>query len=107
MQRNQGRGNQLAPVEPKGYRGGRQRARRGGWGLRNTYAASQLFRLSPADHQTRIELASDIADVHPTKKVTLLHSRRRLLPKYDEGMHVESGLNVLSFLLLVADVRCE
>ncbi|KAK0454356.1 hypothetical protein EV421DRAFT_1700146 [Armillaria borealis] len=36
-----------------------------------------------------IQLASDIADVHPTKKVTLLHSRRRLLPKYDEGMHVE------------------
>lgn len=36
-----------------------------------------------------IQLASDIADVYPMKKVTLLHSRRRLLPKYDEGMHVE------------------
>ncbi|SJK99610.1 uncharacterized protein ARMOST_02918 [Armillaria ostoyae] len=41
------------------------------------------------------ELASDIADVRPTKKVTLLHSRWRLLPKYDEGMHVENGLDSL------------
>jgi hypothetical protein len=27
--------------------------------------------------------------MHPTKRVTLLHSRERLLPKFDEGMHTE------------------
>lgn len=37
-----------------------------------------------------IEFTTDIAAVHPTKKVTLLHSRSRLLPRYDEGMHNES-----------------
>ncbi|KAG5635987.1 hypothetical protein H0H81_009455 [Sphagnurus paluster] len=35
------------------------------------------------------EFATDIASVHPTKKVTLLHSRRRLLPRFDEEMHTE------------------
>ncbi|KAK0435916.1 hypothetical protein EV421DRAFT_1908407 [Armillaria borealis] len=46
------------------------------------------------------ELASDIADVRPMKKVTLLHSRQRLLPKYDKGMHVENGLVVQSLIAL-------
>ncbi|KAJ7932938.1 hypothetical protein B0H13DRAFT_754415 [Mycena leptocephala] len=45
-----------------------------------------------------IQFASDIASVHPTKCVTLLHSRARLLPRFDGGgeegeesggMHVE------------------
>ncbi|KAJ7788844.1 hypothetical protein B0H13DRAFT_2299141, partial [Mycena leptocephala] len=31
------------------------------------------------------EFASDIASVHPTKRVTLLHSRARLLPRFDGG----------------------
>ncbi|RDB21672.1 Apoptosis-inducing factor B [Hypsizygus marmoreus] len=35
-----------------------------------------------------IQFATDIATVHPTKPVTLLHSRDRLLPRFDEGMHV-------------------
>ncbi|KAG6918008.1 hypothetical protein DXG01_017018 [Tephrocybe rancida] len=37
-----------------------------------------------------IQFATDIATVHPTKKVTLLHSRKRLLPRFDEAMHTES-----------------
>ncbi|TFK72298.1 FAD/NAD(P)-binding domain-containing protein [Pluteus cervinus] len=36
-----------------------------------------------------IQYATDIAAVHPTKKITLLHSRDRLLPRFDEAMHVE------------------
>lgn len=36
------------------------------------------------------EFATDIADVYPEKRVTLLHSRQRLLPRFDEKMHDES-----------------
>ena len=36
------------------------------------------------------EFASDIAEIHPASTVTLLHSRNRLLPRFDEGMHSES-----------------
>ncbi|SJL14813.1 uncharacterized protein ARMOST_18284 [Armillaria ostoyae] len=71
-----GGGNQLAPVKPKG----------------DLAAGSMLVVGGGA---LGIQLASDIADVRPTKKVTLLHSRWRLLPKYDEGMHVENGLDSL------------
>jgi apoptosis-inducing factor 2 len=35
------------------------------------------------------EFASDIASRHPTKHVTLLHSRRKLLPKFDYDLHAE------------------
>ncbi|KAF5376414.1 hypothetical protein D9615_008585 [Tricholomella constricta] len=42
-----------------------------------------------------IQFATDIAAVHPTKKVTLLHSRKRLLPRFDEAMHAEI-ISVLS-----------
>ncbi|KAJ7932884.1 hypothetical protein B0H13DRAFT_2178780 [Mycena leptocephala] len=40
-----------------------------------------------------IQFASDIASVHPTKSVTLLHSRARLLPRFDvlQALH---ALNV-------------
>ncbi|TDL24336.1 FAD/NAD(P)-binding domain-containing protein [Rickenella mellea] len=34
-----------------------------------------------------IQFATDIAAVHPTKPVTLLHSRDRLLPRFDLPMH--------------------
>jgi NADH dehydrogenase FAD-containing subunit len=37
-----------------------------------------------------LEFASDIAAIHPGKQVTLLHSRSRLLPRFDEVMHTES-----------------
>ncbi|KAG6840156.1 hypothetical protein C0991_008561 [Blastosporella zonata] len=44
-----------------------------------------------------IQFATDIAAIHPTKKVTLLHSRKRLLPRFDEAMHTESErLDLLS-----------
>ncbi|KAF9002126.1 hypothetical protein BDQ17DRAFT_1357475 [Cyathus striatus] len=33
--------------------------------------------------------ATDIKAIHPTKHVTLLHSRERLLPRFDERMHAE------------------
>ncbi|KAF8180332.1 hypothetical protein K438DRAFT_1725596 [Mycena galopus ATCC 62051] len=36
-----------------------------------------------------IQFATDIADIHPTKRVTLLHSRARLLPRFDGAMHSE------------------
>ncbi|KAF7985474.1 hypothetical protein HWV62_5243 [Athelia sp. TMB] len=36
-----------------------------------------------------IQYASDIAAVHPGKKVTLLHSRLQLLPRFDPAMHSE------------------
>ncbi|KAH7925986.1 FAD/NAD(P)-binding domain-containing protein [Leucogyrophana mollusca] len=36
-----------------------------------------------------IQFASDIADVYPNKHVTLLHSRNRLLPRFDPSIHDE------------------
>ncbi|KAJ3565920.1 hypothetical protein NP233_g7332 [Leucocoprinus birnbaumii] len=36
-----------------------------------------------------IQFATDIAAIYPNKKVTLLHSRDRLLPRFDEAMHYE------------------
>ena len=33
------------------------------------------------------EFATDIADVYPTKEVTLVHSRDQLLPRFDKWMH--------------------
>ncbi|GMK59491.1 hypothetical protein CspeluHIS016_0800970 [Cutaneotrichosporon spelunceum] len=36
-----------------------------------------------------IQFATDIKDVHPSKDVTLLHSRTRLMPLYSEGLHDE------------------
>ena len=33
--------------------------------------------------------SSDIAGIHPTTSVTLLHSRTQLLPVFDEGLHSE------------------
>ncbi|EIN06508.1 FAD/NAD(P)-binding domain-containing protein [Punctularia strigosozonata HHB-11173 SS5] len=36
-----------------------------------------------------IQYATDISAVHPATKVTLLHSRTRLLPKFDKMMHTE------------------
>ena len=35
------------------------------------------------------EFASDIAEIHPTTSVTLLHSLTQLLPVFDEGLHDE------------------
>ncbi|KII89965.1 hypothetical protein PLICRDRAFT_108307 [Plicaturopsis crispa FD-325 SS-3] len=36
-----------------------------------------------------IQYATDIASLYPNKRVTLLHSRNRLLPRYTEEMHNE------------------
>ncbi|KAK0452144.1 uncharacterized protein EV420DRAFT_1273791, partial [Desarmillaria tabescens] len=36
------------------------------------------------------EFATDIAAVYPKKNITLLHSRNRLLPRFDEGTHLEN-----------------
>ncbi|KDQ22877.1 hypothetical protein PLEOSDRAFT_1050631 [Pleurotus ostreatus PC15] len=36
-----------------------------------------------------VQFATDIAAVHPNKTVTLLHSRERLLPRFNEEMHTE------------------
>ncbi|KAH9927882.1 iron uptake cluster protein [Amylocystis lapponica] len=50
-----------------------------------------------------IQYATDIAEVYPTTHVTLLHSRERLLPKFEQQMHDEivsrlSALNVTTIL---------
>ncbi|KAI0656066.1 FAD/NAD-P-binding domain-containing protein [Cubamyces menziesii] len=50
-----------------------------------------------------IQYATDIAEIYPGTQVTLLHSRHRLLPRFDEGMHTEilstlSALNVCTIL---------
>jgi apoptosis-inducing factor 2 len=37
-----------------------------------------------------IQFATDIAAIHPSKNITLLHSRNRLLPRFNERMHTES-----------------
>ncbi|KAG5729559.1 Apoptosis-inducing factor like protein [Termitomyces sp. T112] len=37
-----------------------------------------------------IQFATDIAAIYSEKKVTLLHSRKRLLPRFDEAMHDET-----------------
>ncbi|CDS00533.1 uncharacterized protein SPSC_02082 [Sporisorium scitamineum] len=34
-----------------------------------------------------VQFAADIASVHPGKKVTLIHSRKQLLPNFDERVH--------------------
>ncbi|KAI5890714.1 FAD/NAD(P)-binding domain-containing protein [Schizophyllum commune H4-8] len=36
-----------------------------------------------------VQFATDIADVHPEKRVTLLHSRPQLLPRFSQEMHNE------------------
>ncbi|KAH9475074.1 Fe-regulated protein 8 [Psilocybe cubensis] len=41
-----------------------------------------------------IQFATDIKSVYPEKEVTLLHSRLRLLPRFGEGMHDESEIQI-------------
>ena len=41
-----------------------------------------------------LEFATDIKSVYPEKSVTLLHSRQRLLPRFDEKMHDESKFDL-------------
>ncbi|EJF61918.1 iron uptake cluster protein [Dichomitus squalens LYAD-421 SS1] len=52
-----------------------------------------------------IQFASDIAEIHPATRVTLLHSRARLLPRFDEGMHTEilSTLATLNVCTILGD----
>ncbi|KAI0738290.1 iron uptake cluster protein [Daedaleopsis nitida] len=52
-----------------------------------------------------IQYATDIAEIHPATKVTLLHSRHRLLPRYDEAMHSEiiSSLSALNVHTVLGD----
>lgn len=46
------------------------------------------------------EFVTDIAAIYPSKNVTLLHSRRRLLPRFDPAMHTEG--NVPLFLIFIS-----
>ena len=39
------------------------------------------------------EYASDIKEVIPSMRVTLLHSRMQLLPRFDNAMHEESEID--------------
>ncbi|KIK99529.1 hypothetical protein PAXRUDRAFT_131941, partial [Paxillus rubicundulus Ve08.2h10] len=52
-----------------------------------------------------IQFASDLAAIHPRKCVTLLHSRSRLLPKFDEalGNEVLQGLQELGVHVILGE----
>ncbi|OBZ77598.1 Apoptosis-inducing factor B [Grifola frondosa] len=52
-----------------------------------------------------IQYASDIAEAYPGKRVTLLHSRTKLLPRFDDAMHTEivSGLTALNVDVILGD----
>lgn len=52
-----------------------------------------------------IQFATDIAAVYPQKRVTLLHSRHRLLPKFDDGIHEEAlqGLQELNVRVILGE----
>ncbi|KAI0668115.1 FAD/NAD-P-binding domain-containing protein [Trametes maxima] len=52
-----------------------------------------------------IQYATDIAEIYPATRVTLLHSRHRLLPRFDEGMHTEiiSSLSALNVCAILGD----
>ncbi|EAU83599.2 Fer8 [Coprinopsis cinerea okayama7 len=47
------------------------------------------LRIPIPDTNRHLEFATDIKAVYPDKKVTLLHSRQQLLPKFDEALHHE------------------
>lgn len=56
----------------------------------------------PASGQLTTEFATDIKETYPSKEVTLLHSRERLMPIYNKGLHdevvrrcAELGVNVV------------
>ena len=59
----------------------------GALGIR-TYAS--VHTLNRSLNISYAEFATEIADIYPNKLVTLLHSRTRLLPRFDEAMHTES-----------------
>ncbi|KZT51267.1 FAD/NAD(P)-binding domain-containing protein [Calocera cornea HHB12733] len=52
-----------------------------------------------------IQYASDIKDHYPSTSVTLLHSRPRLLPRFDERMHplIRARLEALGVQLILGD----
>lgn len=52
-----------------------------------------------------IQFASDIAAVYPQKRVTLLHSRHRLLPKFDDTVHEDAlqGLQELNVRVILGE----
>ncbi|WOO77120.1 Fe-regulated protein 8 [Vanrija pseudolonga] len=52
-----------------------------------------------------IQYATDLKDVYPDKEVTLLHSRKRLLPIYPEGVHdaVVSRLDALGIRAVLGE----
>ncbi|OBZ73235.1 Apoptosis-inducing factor B [Grifola frondosa] len=52
-----------------------------------------------------IQYATDIAEIYPAKRVTLLHSRSALLPRFDQSMHVEimSALAALNVNTILGD----
>ncbi|KAG2136596.1 uncharacterized protein EDB93DRAFT_1253891 [Suillus bovinus] len=52
-----------------------------------------------------IQFASDIAAVYPQKRVTLLQSRHRLLPKFDHAVHEKAlqGLQELNICVILGE----
>lgn len=62
----------------------------GALGIRESHRHSLLVPISRSSHRKTAEFATDIKSLYPEKQVALLHSRRRLLPRFDERMHFES-----------------
>lgn len=62
----------------------------GALGIRESHHHSLLVLISRSSRRTTAEFATDIKSLYPEKQVALLHSRRRLLPRFDEKMHFES-----------------
>ncbi|KAF9257141.1 FAD/NAD(P)-binding domain-containing protein [Marasmius fiardii PR-910] len=52
-----------------------------------------------------IQFATDIAHIYPSKAVTLLHSRHRLMPLYEEELHLEvlKGLESLGVNVILGE----
>ncbi|OSX62710.1 hypothetical protein POSPLADRAFT_1056076 [Postia placenta MAD-698-R-SB12] len=52
-----------------------------------------------------VQYATDIADVFPDKKVTLLHSRQQLLPRFSQAMHNEilSTLHTMNITTILGE----
>ncbi|PCH34901.1 iron uptake cluster protein [Wolfiporia cocos MD-104 SS10] len=52
-----------------------------------------------------VQYATDIAEVYPHKRVTLLHSRKQLMPRFSERLHSEivSSLSELKITTILGD----
>lgn len=91
VQRVQNRWDPVAQGAAEGYRSRTDSPRRWGRSFGDSYVPSPYSFGAERLLSLLIEFATDIKAVYPEKKVTLLHSRTQLLPKFDQAMHDESA----------------